>query len=414
MSPFELSVHFFLQLVLILCVCRGVSWLAGRLGQPPVVGEMIAGVLLGPSLFGLLAPEWQAWFFPRASRPILFSAAQVGLALYMFVVGLEFRVDLVRTRVRSALAISISGILMPFLLGCGVALWLWKSGGFFSPGISLRQAMPYLGAAMAITAFPMLARIIVEQGLTGTTAGALALAAGAIDDAAAWCVLALVLAGMAGDPKLALLAIAGGAVFVALLFSVGRRLLAVLVRRSERDPASARAGIGWILVLLMVAAWYTDTIGLYAVFGAFFLGTAVPRGPFCEQLIDTIEPLTTLLLLPMFFVYSGLNTRLDLMTGGTMWAATAAVLACAVVGKAGACYAAARACGETHREAIGVGMLMNARGLMELIILNIGLERGVISPALFSIMVLMAVLTTLVATPLFNVTYGKPAPTFVA
>lgn len=409
MTPFELSVHFFLQLVCILCVCRFVSAIAGKLGQPPVVGEMIAGVLLGPSLFGVLAPEWQAWLFPKASKPILFSAAQIGLALYMFVVGMEFRVDLVRTRVKSALAISASGILVPFALGCLIALWLLHLGGFFHPDITAKQAMPYMGAAMAITAFPMLARIIVEQNLTGTTAGALALASGAIDDAAAWCVLALVLAGLAGDPKLALFAVGGGVIFVILLFTAGRRLLQLIERKSMEGVDSSRLMMSWVLVLLMVAAWFTDKIGLYAVFGAFFLGTAIPRGKFCEDLVKMIEPLTTMLLLPMFFIYSGLNTRMDLMTGASMWVVTAAVLAAAVLGKAGACYAAARACGETHREAIGVGMLMNARGLMELIILNIGLERGVISPVLFSIMVLMAILTTLMATPLFNATYGKPS-----
>jgi Kef-type K+ transport system membrane component KefB len=407
-SPFELSVHFFLQLVCVLCACRAVSWIALRFGQPPVVGEMIAGVLLGPSLFGVLAPHWQAWLFPPTSRPILFSAAQIGLTLYMFVVGLEFRVDLVRTRLRSAIAISVSGILAPFFLGCALALWLWHSGGFFQPRVTLLQAVPYLGASMAITAFPMLARIIVERKLTNTTAGALALAAGAIDDAAAWCVLAMVLAGLAGKPILAALAVGGGIGFVILLFTVGRWLLQRLVRSGERDPDSSRQATGWILVLLMLCAWFTDTIGLYAVFGAFFLGIALPRGKFCEQLIALIEPLTSLLLLPMFFIYSGLNTRLDLVSGATAWLAALAVLAAAIIGKTGACYVSARAFGETHREAIGVGMLMNARGLMELIILNIGLERGLITPVLFSIMVLMAVLTTLMSTPLFNLTYGRP------
>jgi Kef-type K+ transport system membrane component KefB len=414
MNPFELSVHFFLQLVCVLCVCRLVSWIASKLGQPPVVGEMIAGVLLGPSLFGVLAPEWQEWMFPKASRPILFSAAQIGLALYMFVVGLEFRVDLIRTRIRSAITISISGILVPFALGCGLAIWLWHSTGYFQPGVTLQQALPYMGAAMGITAFPMLARIIVERKLTATTAGALALAAGAIDDAAAWCVLALVLAGLAGNVSLALFAVGGGLLFVAVLSTAGRWLLKKMAARAEKDEVNSRSMMGWMLVLLMTAAWFTDKIGLYAVFGAFFLGIAVPRGRLVNSMIDTIEPLTTMLLLPMFFIYSGLNTRMDLMTGATMWLATLVVITAAIAGKAGACYAAARACGETHREAIGVGMLMNARGLMELIILNIGLERGVITPVLFSIMVLMAILTTIMSTPLFNATYGKPSPVVVA
>jgi Kef-type K+ transport system membrane component KefB len=410
MTPFELSVQFFLQLAVILCVCRFVSMLAKRIGQPPVVGEMIAGVLLGPSLFGLFFPGWQAALFPAASKPILFAGAQLGLALYMFVVGLEFRVDLVRSRIGSALAISLSGILAPFAFGCALAVWLWHDGRFFQEGITLSAAAPYLGAAMAITAFPMLARIIVERKLTHTTAGALSLAAGAIDDAAAWCVLAFVLAGLSGDLKLALYAIGGGALFVGALLSIGKPLLRAIAARAEKSLDDFRVMFGLVLVLLMLAAWFTDKIGLYAVFGAFFLGASVPRGKFCEKLIETIEPLTTLLLLPLFFIYSGLNTRIDVVIGsGSLWLVTLAVLAAAILGKWGACYTAARLRGESHRESMGIGMLMNARGLMELIILNIGLERGLITPTFFSIMVIMAIVTTLMCTPLFNLTYGKPS-----
>jgi Kef-type K+ transport system membrane component KefB len=409
MTPFELSVQFFLQLVVILGVCRLVSMGAARLGQPPVVGEMIAGVLLGPSLFGLFFPQWQAALFPAASKPILFAGAQVGLALYMFVVGLEFRVDLVRARIASAAAISLSGIVVPFALGCALAVWLWRDGRFFNEGITLSAAAPYLGAAMAITAFPMLARIIVERKLTHTTAGALALAAGAIDDAAAWCVLAVVLAGLSGDMKLALYAVGGGIIFVGFLLTIGKPLLRAIAARAERSAEDRRTMIGVMLALLMAAAWFTDKIGLYAVFGAFFLGAAVPRGRFCDKLAETIEPLTTLLFLPLFFIYSGLNTRMDVVAAsGSLIFVTLAVLAAAVLGKAGACYVAARLRGESHRESMGIGMLMNARGLMELIILNIGLERGLITPALFSIMVVMAIVTTLMCTPLFNLTYGRP------
>ena len=407
MTTFELSVRFFLQLAIILSVCRAVGWIASRFGQPPVVGEMIAGVLLGPSLFGYLAPEWQAMLFPKTSKPIIFAVAQVGLVLYMFVVGLEFRIDLVRSRLRSALAVSLSGILAPFALGCLLATWLLHRGGFFTPGMTAIQAVPYLGAAMAITAFPMLARIIVERGLTGTTVGALSLAAGAIDDAAAWCVLALVLASFANDPQIALFAIGGSVLLVAVLFTLGKYLLRAIATRAERSEKDNHLMFGWTLVLLMLAAWYTDSIGIYAVFGAFALGSAIPRGKFTESLRAKIEPLTTSLLLPLFFIYSGLNTRFDLVNDAGLWLVALAVLAAAVIGKTGACYLAARCCGETHRESLGVGSLMNARGLMELIILNIGLERGLITPTLFTIMVFMAIATTLMATPMFNWGYGR-------
>lgn len=407
MTTFELSVRFFLQLAVVLIVCRLVIWAAVKVGQPPVVGEMIAGVILGPSLFGYFWPHAQQAFFPAASRPILFAGAQLGLALYMFTVGLEFRRDLLRSRLRSALVISASGILVPFLLGCGIAWVLLSQSGFFGPDVTAIQAVPFMGAAMAITAFPMLARIIFERGLTGTTVGALALAAGAVDDAAAWGVLALVLASFAGDPWIAVLAVGGSAVFVGLLFTIGQKLLRAIADYAARDEAAERVAIGWVMVLLMLAAWYTDTIRLYAVFGAFFLGAAMPRGPFVKRLQVLIEPLTTSLLLPLFFIYSGLNTRFDLVNDPKLWLVTLVVLAAAVIGKAGACYAAARACGETHREAMGIGSLMNARGLMELIILNIGLERGIITPTLFSVLVFMAIVTTLMATPMFNLFYRK-------
>jgi Kef-type K+ transport system membrane component KefB len=407
MTPFELSVRFFLQLAIILSVCKAVGWVGTRFGQPPVVGEMIAGVFLGPSLFGLFAPQWQAFLFPKESKAVIFSVAQIGLVLYMFIVGLEFRVDLVRARMKSALAISFSGILVPFGLGCAVALWLVSRGGFFTDKVGAWRAAPYLGAAMAITAFPMLARIIVERRLTKTTVGALSLAAGAIDDAAAWCVLALVLASFAHDAKIALFAIGGSVLLVAVLFTVGRKLLGAMVTYAEKEAGQSRAMFGWMMVLLMAAAWYTDSIGIYAVFGAFALGVAVPRGAFTEELREKIEPLTTHLLLPLFFIYSGLNTRFDLLDNTGLWLIMLGVLAAAVVGKGAACYVAARLCGEGHREAMGVGCLMNARGLMELIILNIGLERGLITPTLFSIMVFMAIATTLMATPLFNWVYGN-------
>lgn len=407
MSTFDLSVLFFLQLAAVLVICRVVSAVATRLGQPPVVGEMIAGVLLGPSLFGYFWPHAQQSLFPAASRPILFSGAQIGLALYMFTVGLDFRSDLVRSRVRSAVAISASGILAPFVLGCLIAWGLLARGGFFPSGVTAIQAVPYMGAAMAITAFPMLARIIFERGLSGTTVGALALAAGAIDDAAAWGVLALVLASLGHNLWIAVTAIGGAALFVLILFTLGRWLLQRIVDLAAKSENAERAALGWLMVMLMIAAWFTDTIRLYAVFGAFFLGAAVPRGPFVQRIQAQIEPLTTSLLLPLFFIYSGLNTRFDLVNDPVLWLVALGVLAAAVLGKAGACYFAARACGETHHEAMGVGALMNARGLMELIILNIGLERGIITPTLFSILVFMAIVTTLMATPMFNRFYRQ-------
>ncbi|MBM4244431.1 MAG: cation:proton antiporter [Deltaproteobacteria bacterium] len=407
MSSFDLSVRFFLQLALVLGACRVVGLLARRVGQSQVVSEMITGVLLGPSLLGLLLPGAQEYLFPKESMPILYAVSQVGLALYMFLVGLEFQVDLIRRRMRSAISVSLAGIVVPFLLGGAIATFLAEDADFFSPGVSRTEAVLFLGASMSITAFPMLARIIHERGLAGTSLGTLALAAGSLDDAAAWCVLAVVLASFAGDPAFALIAIGGGLAYAVLLVTVGRRLLAPLGASVERAGTMSNGILTVTLMLVMLGAWFTDWIRIYAVFGSFLMGVAMPRGRFAEEVTRTIGPLVTTFLLPLFFVYSGLNTRIGLVDNPALWGIALVVLLAATLGKGVACWLAARLNGEPNGEALAIGTLMNARGLMELIILNIGLERGIIQPTLFTIMVLMAIVTTLAATPVFEWVHGR-------
>ncbi|MCC6231079.1 MAG: cation:proton antiporter [Verrucomicrobiales bacterium] len=409
MSNLQFSILFFLQLAVILGACRLVGWMARWIGQPQVVGEMIAGVVLGPSLFGLLAPEWQAQLFPKASMTVLFCVSQVGLSLYMFIVGTEFRTELFTGKLRSAASVSVAGMAVPFGLGALIAAWLWRHPGLFGEKVSLYEAGLFLGAAMCITAFPMLARIIHERGLAGTSLGTLALAAGAIDDAAAWCILAVVLASFGESWMVAVKAIGGGVVYALVTLTVGRRWLSVLGDLTERNRGVTMPMLSFTLGLVMVASWWTDYIGIYAVFGAFILGCAMPRGRFVHELQQKMEPLVVVFLLPLFFTYSGLNTRLDLVDTAFLWLAAAVVLAAACVGKGVACWAAARWNGEDQRTSIAVGTLMNARGLMELIILNIGLQHGIIQPTLFSIMVVMAIVTTLMATPLFEAFYGRHA-----
>lgn len=402
MSAFELSVLFFLQLAFILTVCRIVGWIARRFGQPQVVAEMIAGVLMGPSLFGLLLPNVHAFLFPPASKSILFAVCQVGLVLYMFLVGLEFDLDLIRNRMRSAAAVSLSGILVPMGLGGVLGYYLINAGGFFSAKTVTWEAMFFTGASMAITAFPMLARIIRERGLAGTSLGTLALAAGSLDDGAAWCVLALVLASFSGDANIAILAIGGGTLYCVGMLTIGRKPLSILGKMADRDGEVTQPLLAVTLILVMLGAWFTDRIGIYAVFGAFIMGAAMPRGLFAKEVQKQMEPLVTTFLLPMFFVYSGLNTRITLVN--TLFLCFVALLAllAACLGKGVACWAAARWCGEPQRDALAIGTLMNARGLMELIILNIGLERGIVTPLMFTVMVLMAIVTTLMATPIFE------------
>jgi Kef-type K+ transport system membrane component KefB len=409
MSNLNLAVQFFLQLAVILMFCRLVGAIAGRCGQPQVVAEMIAGVLLGPSFFGLLWPEMQQWLFPwdsaqkaRDTQSYLFPASQLGLALYMFVVGMEFRVDIVGRRLKSSIAVSVAGMVAPFLLGAGLAWILFYNTQLFPEKTSLSEAMLFLGASMCITAFPMLARIIHFKKLAGTAMGTIALGAGAIDDATAWCLLAVVLASFDNNWGHALANIAGGLGYVALVLAVVRPLL---VRGKEwvvRNGTLTDAGLVTGIALMALGAWFTDLIGLHAVFGAFVMGAAMPRGVVVRDLIARIQPLTVALLLPLFFTYSGLNTKIGLLNTGFLWLMCAAVLAAAVLGKGVACWLAARATGISNREALGIGTLMNARGLMELIIINIGLQRGVISEGLFACLVIMAVITTLMASPVFE------------
>ena len=417
MSAHDLTVKLFLQLAVILVACRVCGWLGRRVGQTQVVSEMVAGVLLGPSLLGLVAPEAQAWLFPKTmpgggphpSMLILYALSQVGLVLYMFLIGMEFNHRLILGRVRHASLVSGAGIAVPMALGAAAALTLRGDADLFAPHVSPGAAALYLGAAMSITAFPMLARILHEKGIARTRMGTLALAAGSSDDAAAWCLLALVLSYLEGSWLIAALAIGGGALYVAAMLWLGRPLLRALDRGVDGQGRMAPGTLVAGLLVLMLGAFVTDVVGIYAVFGAFVAGIAMPRGRFADAAIAHLDLLTTTLLLPVFFVYSGLNTQIALLDSPAVWRVAVILVTLSIVGKGVACLLAARASGEAWRESAAIGALMNARGLMELIILNIGLQRGVITPTLFTIMVLMAVITTLMTSPLFELIYGRRA-----
>ena len=392
------AAHFFLQIAIILIVCALMRFCMRRIGQAPVVGEMIAGVMLGPSLFGALAPGMAAWMYPKDCRPILYAVASLGLTLYMFVIGLEFRTDLFRRNLRTAAAVSAARIIAPFLLGGGLAVWLCKTGGYFQQSVSLPMAFLFVGAALSITAFPMLARIIVEHGLSDTMVGTIALAAGSLDDVTAWMLLSVVLGCISGNPLLVAAALGGGVLYTALCFLVVKPILARL-HVSLKNEAEF---LSLIMILIAVGAWFTDTIGLYSVFGAFILGMAVPRGGLAEKIASLVGPLTSAVLLPVFFIYSGLNTRIGLLNSGTLWIVCGLLTLAAIAGKLFACYGAARFSGVSHGDSLTIASLMNARGLMELILLNIGFQAGLITQTLFTMLVLMAVITTLMAAPGFN------------
>ncbi|MEO7019925.1 MAG: cation:proton antiporter [Ktedonobacteraceae bacterium] len=408
MSNAELAVLFSLQLAVILGVCRLVGFLAKKIGQPQVVGEMIAGVLMGPSLFGLVLPSWQHQIFPKGvPMSMIYVFSQVGLVLYMFLIGVEFDTALIRRRLRSAAWVSVAGIVTPLVLGGLLALQLIGHPGLFGHQISTLEAMFFLGAAISITAFPMLARIIFERGLAGTSLGTLALAAGSMNDAAAWCILAGVLAVIKQNVFIAVFAIVGGILYAAITLLIGKPLLSRLGTLVERQGRISGSVLALVLMLLMVCAWLTDAVGIYSIFGGFILGIAMPRGFFAKRLLDMLEPLVTNFMLPLFFVYSGLNTSLGLVNSWLLWGIAALVFLAALFGKGISCWLAALLNKETNREAMAIGTLMNARGLMELILLNIGLQQGIITPTLFTMLVLMAIVTTLMASPIFELVYGR-------
>jgi Kef-type K+ transport system membrane component KefB len=408
MTNAELALHLFLLLTAIVAACRLMGVIARPLGQAQVIAEMVTGFLLGPSLLGWAAPEVSAYLFKPEVMPIVYGIAQIALTLYMFTVGLEFEGALLRRSLRQAAAVSLTGILAPFALGIGAAMLLHSAGGFFADSLSVGQAALFLGAALSITAFPVMARILHERGLTGTAIGTMALAAGALGDVAAWLIFAFVVASFKGDAWIAVVAFVGAVAYALIVFGPLRPALRRLARVADERGEVSEAAFATVLMLLMAAAWFTDRVGVHSVFGAFILGTAIPRGVLTRQLQRTIAPLTLGLFVPLFFVYSGLHTSLGLVDSPSLWLTTLGIFAIACVGKGVACWLAARLNGATNGEALGIGTLMNARGMMELILLNIGRERGLITPTLFTILVLMTLATTLMATPLFGLVY-RPA-----
>lgn len=395
MTPAEIKVHTLLALGVIIASTRAVGWLISRIGQPRVHGQILAGILLGPSLLGAIWPEALEFLFPPEAIGALGILAQIGLVLFMFLIGLELDLESFRRHGRKAMVISYASIIIPIALGALLALWLYPRLG---EGANRLGFTLFLGAAMAVTAFPVLARVLQETGLTNTKLGVLVITCAAVDDVAAWCVLAFVVAlveasGMSDVAWTIFLSLA----FVLIAVQVVRPLL----RRLPTVPLWA------CVVLAMLGAWLTEIIGIHAIFGAFMAGAVIPRRAEIQQSIKkNLELATLTLLLPVFFAVVGLSTRIDLLDDPYLWAITAAVIVTAIAGKWGGSMLAARAMGESWRDAAAIGVLMNTRGLTELVILTVGLELGIITPTLFTIMVIMALVTTLMATPILALILG--------
>jgi Kef-type K+ transport system membrane component KefB len=372
------------------------------------MGEMVAGILLGPSLLGWVAPGFSAVLFPIESLGYLNALSQVGLVLFMFLVGLELQPQLLRERGHTAVVTSHASIIAPFLLGTVLALLLYPR--LSDDSVPFVSFALFMGTAMSITAFPVLARILTERRMLHTKVGTVAIACAAVDDVTGWCVLAgVVLMVRSAESDASLwMTIGGTAAYLAAMLFVVRRFLPWLERAAERRGGVSQGVLAMVLVLVLASAWATEGLGIHALFGAFTLGAIMPKGrAFAEGITEKVQDLTVVLLLPLFFAFIGLRTSIRLLSGTEMWLIWAAILAVAIAGKLGGSTIAARLSGMKIREALSVGILMNTRGLIELVLLNIGLELGVLSPTLFTMMVLMALATTFMTAPLLEWVYFR-------
>lgn len=391
---------FIAQVIIIIVAARFIGYLFRLIRQPQVVGEMAAGILLGPSLFGWVAPDAFRLFFPDHSLGFISALSQLGLIIFMFLIGLELDLSILKGRRRTALAAGLSSIVVPFGLGLLLALVLYSEHG--PSDISLPVFGLFIGTAMSITAFPVLARILTERKLLRTELGAVAIACAALNDLTGWIILALVLVlARAGETDLPLwLTILGSGVYLALMMGPVRGLMRRLENRIQRRGEITQDALAVILVVGLASAWVTEWLGIHALFGAFMAGIAMPRrAGIVHALIEKLNDYTVVLLLPLFFAYTGLRTSIGLLAEPGLWFEGALVILVAVVGKFAGATLPARATGMSWRDAGALGALMNTRGLMELVMLNIGLDIGVITPTIFAMLVLMAVVTTFMTSP---------------
>ena len=404
----EVLLFLLLDLTIIIVVARSFGAAARAIGQPAVIGEIVAGILLGPTVLGRVFPGAPEALFP-ASVPLK-PLADLGLVFFMFLVGLELDPKLIRREGRRAFSISLSGLLAPFLLGAVIAIPLLRlnNGGVFAvPGAPLPSALSFslfMGAAMCITAFPVLARILVERGLYKSPLGTSALCAAAVDDVTAWILLAAVVGlTRSGSAMQAAKALGLAAVFAALMVTGGRRLLARLAHRYERSGRVSVDQVAVVVVGLLVSAYVTEWIGIHAIFGAFVFGAIMPHGShMTHELTDKIEDFTVVVLLPIFFAVAGLRTNVFAINSPELLLWAVVVSVAAITAKLAGCGIAAKLNGYSTRDSFVLGTLMNTRGLTELVILTVGLSLGVISDRTFAMMVLMALVTTFMAAPLIN------------
>jgi Kef-type K+ transport system membrane component KefB len=395
-APHTLA-HVLIALSAIVVVGRLLRRLFQRVGQPPVIGEVIAGVLLGPSLLGAISPAAYEFVLAPSAIPYLGIVAQLGVVLYMFLVGVELDSDLLRGHLHATVAISHASIVVPFVLGSALALFLYPR--FSSADVPFTSFALFMGVTMAITAFPVLARILADLDMTRTPLGALALACAAVDDVTAWCLLAIVVGIVQASAGSALTVIGLTMAFIAVMFGVVRPLLARLIGKADDERSDRYVAMGIVGVLL--SALVTEAIGVHALFGAFLFGAIIPHDSgLARALTARLESLVLVLLLPAFLAFAGMRTEIGLIASWGGWAACALIIVIATLGKVGGTLVAARLGGMSWRMGTALGVLMNTRGLMQLVVLNVGLDLGVISPTLFTMLVIMALVLTMATSPL--------------
>lgn len=390
------------QIITIIIVARLLGWVCKKIGQPSVIGEIIAGILLGPSLIGMYFPEFSAALFPTKSLGNLQFLSQIGLILFMFVIGMELDLKVLRNKAHDAVVISHASIIIPFTLGVALAYFIYQS--FAPEGIQFLSFALFLGIAMSITAFPVLARIIQERGIHKTKLGTVVITCAATDDITAWCILAAVIAIVkAGSFLSSLYIIFLALAYIIMMIYVIRPFLKRVGDLHETRENLSKPIVAIFLLILLLSSYATEVIGIHALFGAFMVGAIMPENVrFRNIFIEKVEDIALVMLLPLFFVFTGLRTEIGLLNDPYLWKITGLIILVAVVGKFFGSALAAKFVGQNWKDSLTIGALMNTRGLMELVVLNIGYDLGVLTPEVFTMMVIMALVTTFMTGPALN------------
>lgn len=413
-SPFTLFLQFIednlhhslttllIQIIVVLLMVRLFGYLFNLIGQPGVIGEIVAGIVLGPSVLGFFFPDAFLFLFPAHSLTNLELLSQVGLILFMFVIGMELDFSVLKNKINETLVISHAGILVPFFLGILSSYWIYET--YASSQTPFLPFALFIGISMSITAFPVLARIIQERNMTKTPLGTLVIASAANDDVTAWCLLAVVIAiAKAGSFASALYSVGLAVAYIAVMFFVIRPFLKKVGEVYANREAINKTFVAFILLILIISSCITETIGIHALFGAFMAGVVMPSNlGFRKVMMEKVEDISLVFFLPLFFAFTGLRTQIGLINSPELWMVCLLLVTVAIVGKLGGCAIAARLVGESWKDSLTIGTLMNTRGLMELIALNIGYEMGVLPPPIFVILVIMALVTTFMTTPLLH------------